>query len=247
MTARDRIVVIVLGALAVLAVAWLLAVAPERKHAEAVQTKVQTARSELQAAHTKLAEAEQAQKSYASDYASIVSLGQAVPAEGEVPSLVYELDHASAHDQVSFESIEAGVAGNGPASTASPTSTAAALTSAGFRQLPFTFTFEGSYESLYKLLGRLQGFTVSNSDGSVRVDGRLLSIQGLTLTKAENSAEPAQASKRLTATVTAAAYVLPSGQSLTGGATAAAPAGASPAASASTGTAAAPAIVRPLP
>ncbi len=244
MTGRDRIVVIVLGALAMLVVAWLLGVAPERKHAEAVQTKVQAARSELQAARTKLAEAEQAEKSYASDYASIVSLGQAVPAENQVPSLVYELDHASTNDHVGFESIEAG----GSGSTASSASTAApVLTGAGFQQLPFTFTFEGSYESLYKLIGRLQGFTVSNSDGSVRVDGRLLSIQGVTLTKRESS-ESAHASKNdLTATVTAAAYVLPPGQSLTGGATAAAPAGASPAAGASTGAAAAPAIVRPLP
>jgi Tfp pilus assembly protein PilO len=245
MTGRDRIVVIVLGALAVLAVAFLLAVSPERKHAGQVQSKVETARAELETARSKLAEAQHAQKSYAAAYASIVSLGEAVPADREVPSLVYELDHASSHDHVDFESITASGAG-----TSSTSSSSVAVASTGFQLLPFTFSFEGSYEDLYKLIGRLQGFTVSSSDGSVQVDGRLLSIQGLTLTAggvSSGASQTASSTSKLKATVTAAAYVLAPGQSLMGGATASGPAGSSPTASASNAPAAAPAIVRPLP
>jgi Tfp pilus assembly protein PilO len=245
MTKRDRMVVVVLGALAVLAVAWLLVVSPERNKASEVQAKAQTAQSELSVAKGKLAEAEDAETRYAAAYSSIVSLGQAVPAETEVSSLVYELDHATSKDQVNFESITAGGSGSSAAaSAAGPTSVAVT----GFQQLPFTFTFAGSYEQLYKLMGRLQGFTVTKDDGSVDVSGRLLSIQGVSLTGASTSGSPSTGDSGLKATVTATAYVLPAGETLTGGATASAPAGASPAStSSSSGSTAAPAIVRPLP
>jgi Tfp pilus assembly protein PilO len=237
MTGRDRIVLMVLGLFAVLAVAFMLVVSPERKKAAQVDEKVQAARSELGAARTKLAEAQQDQKRYSEAYASIVSLGQAVPAEREVSSLVYELDHASTNDKVSFESIAAG--GSGGSTSSTPTAA-----TAGFEQLPFTFSFAGTYEELYKLMGRLQGFTVSNPDGSVKVNGRLLSIQGVTL---QSSASAGSTSGgELKATVTATAYVLPAGQTLSGGAAPSGPTQASGAAG-STGSAATPAIVRPLP
>lgn len=246
MTGRDRIVLVVLAALAVLAAAFMLVVSPERHKASQVKAQAETARSELAAARTKLAEAQQDQTRYAEAYASIVSLGQAVPDEREVSSLVYELDHASSNDKVDFESITAGGAGGSASSTASSTPAATAAVG-GFEQLPFTFTFQGTYEELFHLMGRLQGFTVSNPDGSVQVNGRLLSIQGVSL----SSSAPTGASSggELKATVTATAYVLPAGQTLTGGASSAAPSGATQASSggSSSGSAAAPAIVRPLP
>ncbi len=243
MTGRDRIVIVVLGALAALAVAWLLVVSPERKQAAQVQVKVESARSELSAAQAKLSEAQDAEKRYAAAYTSIVSLGQAVPADSEVASLVYELDHATSHDEVGFESITAG-GGGGGTSTNAAASSAPAVAAGGFQELPFTFSFVGSYDQLYKLMGRLQGFTVSKPDGSVNVNGRLLSIQGVTLTAGGTSAK---GSSNLTASVTATAYVLPGGQTLTAGASASAPAGVTAASSGSGGSTATPAIVRPLP
>ncbi len=244
MTARDRIVIIVLAGLAVLAVAWMMVVSPERKKAAQVQAKVQSARAELSVAQSKLSEAQQDEKRYAAAYSSIVSLGQAVPAESEVSSLVYELDHATSKDKVDFESITSG--GAGGSSSASSTTVAS---TGGFRQLPFTFSFSGTYKQLYELMQRLQGFTVSKTDGSVDVNGRLLSIQGLSLTGGSASgASGASASSKageLKATVTATAYILPPGQTLTG--SAGAPAGATPASSGSGASPATPAIVRPLP
>lgn len=246
MTARDRIVIIVLAGLVVLGAAWLMVVSPEREKAAQVQAKVQSARAELGAAQSKLAEAQQDEKRYAAAYSSIVSLGQAVPAESEVSSLVYELDHATSKDKVDFESITSG--GSGGASSAPSTTVAA---TGGFRQLPFTFSFSGTYKQLYELMQRLQGFTVSRSDGSVAVNGRLLSIQGLALAGGGAGGSPSTASGssskqgELRATVTATAYILPPGQTLAGGATAPAPG--TPASSGASGSAAAPAIVRPLP
>ncbi len=246
MTARDRIVVVVLGALAALAVAWMLVVSPEQKKASVVQAKAQSARSELSVAKSKLSEAEAAETRYAAAYSSIVSLGQAVPADSEVSSLVYELDHASSNDKVDFESIASGAVGASGASTSASAASAVPTATAGFQQLPFTFSFAGTYEQLYKLIARLQGFTVTKSDGSVAVNGRLLSIQGVSLTANSATGGPSTGGE-LKAAVTATAYVLPAGQSLTGGATASAPAGATPASSGSGGTSVTPAVVRPLP
>jgi hypothetical protein len=238
-------VIVVLGALAVLAAVFMLLVSPEKHKAAQVSTQAETARSELSSARTKLAEAQQDEKGYAEAYASIVSLGQAVPAEQEVSSLVYELDHASTNDKVNFESIAASAGGSTASST--PATTAAASAVGGFEQLPFTFTFQGTYKELYNLMGRLQGFTVSDPSGSVKVNGRLLSIQGVSL----DSGAPTGAGGGggLKATVTATAYVLPAGQTLTSGASSAAPSGATQASStaSSTGSPATPAIVRPLP
>jgi Tfp pilus assembly protein PilO len=248
MTGRDRMVIVVLGALAALAAVFILLVSPEKHRASQVSAQAETARSELSSARTKLAEAQQDEKRYAEAYASIVSLGQAVPAEREVSSLVYELDHASTNDKVNFEAIAAGGGGSTPSST--PATAAASAAVGGFAQLPFTFTFQGTYEDLYKLMGRLQGFTVSNPDGSVKVNGRLLSIQGISLDSGASTATGGSGGGELKATVTATAYVLPAGQTLTSGASGAAPSGATQASSAgsSTGSAAAtPAIVRPLP
>jgi Tfp pilus assembly protein PilO len=253
MTPRDRIVLMVVGALVVLAAAYMLVLSPEKKRASEMQAKVETARTQLSEAQSKLAEAQQAERRYTAAYASIVSLGEAVPADREVPSLVYELDHASSKDSVNFEAIAAG--GSGPGSSGSATESTASVASGGFQQLPFTFSFKGSFEQLYKLIGRLQGFTVSSPSGSVTVSGRLLSIQGVTLSVAAGEAASSAgggstaASNELTAAVTATAYVLPAGESLTGGASAAAPSGASPASSgssSSSGSGATPAIVRPL-
>lgn len=259
MSARDRMVLIVVAAVAVLGAAYLMVLSPERKKATEVQAKVETARTQLSEAQSKLASATEDERRYSAAYASIVSLGQAVPADQEVPSLVYELDHATAKDQVSFESITSGGSASGSSSSSSSStssaSAGASVASAGFQQLPFTFSFKGTYEQLYKLMGRLQGFTISMPDGSVQVRGRLLSIQGLTLASGgasggSSSGPAGGSSEDLTATVTATAYVLPPGQSLTGGASASGPSAASATGSggsSGTGPTTTPAVVRPLP
>lgn len=234
MTSRDRIVVLVLAALALLAVGWVGVVSPERKRASEVESKVSEAQAALSSANAKLSEAKAAQRRYAAAYSTIVSLGEAVPADEQVPSLVYELDHASSHDKVEFQSISAG----GSSSSASVAAGGAAA-SAGFRQLPFTLTFDGSFLDLYNLIDKLQSFTVGEPSGGVRVSGRLLTIDGLNLTVASGGAP------QLTGTVTATAYVLPAGQGLTAGATPSEPGAQQPASAASSsGSGAAPAVVK---
>lgn len=221
MTARDRIVIVVLGALAVLAAAWLLAVAPEREQAAKLNSQVSAARAALGTAEGQVASARSAQTGYATAYASLVSLGKAVPTGQEVPSLIYQLAQASHQKQVDFSSIvSSGASAGGSSASSSPTAAAA---SAGFTQMPFTFVFSGSFLDLYNLFQQLNHFTLRTSSGGLRVSGRLLTIQSARLAP-ESSSGAQSSSGQLTGTITATAYVLPASQGLTGGATATSPA-----------------------
>jgi hypothetical protein len=218
MTGRDRIVIVVLGALAVLAAAWLLVVSPEREKATKLGVEVSTAQTQLSTAESQVASARSAQAGYPTAYASLVKLGKAVPTSQEVPSLIYELAHSSNQKQVDFTSITTGGASGGSSGSSGAVPAAAA---AGVIQMPFTFVFKGSFFDLYNLFQQLNRFTLHTSSGGLVVSGRLLTIQSAQLAPGTEQG----ANGQLTGTITATAYVLPGSQSLTGGATAASPAG----------------------
>jgi hypothetical protein len=244
MTTRDRLVLLGLVALGLLAAGWLLVVSPERNKAAQLDSQVSGAKSQLATAQGQLAEAQSDEAQYSTAYASIVRLGQAVPADQQVPSLVYELDQASNGKNVEFNSIASTAASGGSSSApAAAATTTSATASAGFTQMPFTFVFEGTYVDLYHLLSQVQGFTVQSASGTVHVSGRLLTIQSTNLELPSTSSEESKSAKsasasastlakeaeqaKLKGTITATAYVLPAGQGLTAGATPAGPAGAS--------------------
>jgi Tfp pilus assembly protein PilO len=247
MTARDRIVAMVITVLVVLGAGWLLVVSPERKKAASLQNEVSSASSALATAEGQLTNARAAQARYSAAYTSIVRLGKAVPPGREVPSLVYELAQASDQKHVDLASITSGASGSG--GTASSTQAAGAVL-AGFTQMPFTFVFNGTYGDLYNLFKQLNRFTLRTASGGLQVSGRLLTIQTAKLAPVASSAAK-NAPEQLTGTITATAYVLPAAQGLTGGATPSSPGGASSTSVSSTSSGGssptAPAIVRVTP
>jgi hypothetical protein len=231
MTGRDRTVVMVLATLGVLAAVWLFAVSPKREQAAKLGTEVSTAQAQLASAEAQLASAGAAQAKYQEAYASIVRLGKAVPASEEVPSLIYQLSQATNEKNVEFASITTSVPGAGAGSSSS--SGTASTAAAGITQMPFTFVFNGSFDSLYNLFQELDAFTtLHTTSGELNVNGRLLTIQSVKLGPVSATGASTQGSgtsggpEQLSGTITATAYVLPAGQSLTGGATPAGPAGA---------------------
>jgi Tfp pilus assembly protein PilO len=248
MTTRDRGILIGFVSLALLGAVWFLLVAPEREKASKLEASVSAASAQLATAEGELNSARGAQARYAAAYNSIVNLGKAVPPAQEVPSLVYQLDQASNHKQVDFNSIvTGGPAGAGasgaPASAAASAASAAA--SSAFSQMPFTFVFNGSFFNLEHLFQQLNRFTQRTASGTLEISGRLLTVQSVKLAPLTSSG--AEASKgALSGTITATAYVLPASQGLTAGASPAGPAGAGPA-TPSTGSATTPAIARVTP
>jgi Tfp pilus assembly protein PilO len=230
MTARDRLVLAGVAALAILGVVWVLLVSPERKTARTLATEVGAASAQLATVQGEAANARLAQARYSSAYTSVVNLGKAVPPSEEVPSLIYQLAQATNEKHVEFNSITAGAEGAAASSSATATP-AAALTT--FTQMPFTFVFNGGFSDLYHLFLQMDKATVRTASGGLQVSGRLLTLQGV---KLEPTAESKGSSQELTGTITATAYVLPAEQGLTAGATAASPAPASGATSASSTT-----------
>lgn len=232
MTLRDRLVLTGVIVLAVIGAAWVLMVSPERKQAHEVAGQVAAAESALASAETKLNTARQAQARYASAYASIVSLGKAVPTSQEIPALIFQLSQASSQKNVDLQSIAIGATAGGSSSAASAAATAA---STGFAQVPFNFTFGGSYFGLEHMLRSLTDLATMNASGTLQVSGRLLTIQSVKLTPSGEGG-----SKSLSAVITATAYQLPAAA-----ASATSSSGASTAAAASSATSpTAPAIVR---
>jgi Tfp pilus assembly protein PilO len=238
MTARDRIVIVTLAALAVLAAVWLLAVTPEREQAAKLGGQVSAAEAQLATAESQVASARGAQAAYPTAYTSLVSLGKAVPIDQEVPSLIYQLAQASNQKQVEFTSITTG--GSSAGSVAAPVAAAA-----GFTQMPFTFVFNGSFFDLYNLFQQLNHFTVRTASGDLRVTGRLLTIQSVKLAPIATSGSGQGSGGQLSGTITATAYVLPASQGATGGATATSPAGVTQTTSSATtsSSVAAPAVI----
>jgi hypothetical protein len=253
MTTRDRLMLIGIVALAVLLGAWFTTVAPERQRAAKISAEVETARQQLASAESAADSAKNAQAQYSSAYASLVSLGQAVPASSETPGLIYTLDRATHSRNVGFTSIAAGASGTASSSSSSSAAATAAAQDTTFSQEPFTFVFNGSFVDLYKLFDQLEGFTVQTSSGALHVNGRLLTIDSVSLAPSSSGVSASASSKskspRLTGTISATAYVLPAGATPLGGATPSSPAGAATTASStsSSGSAVTPAVVKATP
>jgi O-acetyl-ADP-ribose deacetylase (regulator of RNase III) len=244
MTTRDRIVLMVIAVLVVAIGGWMVVVSPKRKEVKTYEEMVTAAQTSLSKAQGELSDAKAAQAQYATAYSAVVRLGKAVPPSQEVASLVYELEESSNQHSVAFNSITTGAGGS---SSSSATPTAASASTAAFTEMPFTFVFNGGFFSLEHLFRGLTSFTTHGSGGALEVNGRLLTIQSVTL--APETSATASRTPKLTGTVTATAYVLPAGQSVTAGATPSSPTGAaSPApASSTTSSTTAPAVARVTP
>jgi len=233
MTGRDRIVIVVIAALAVAAAAWLLVVAPEREKATKLGAEVSTAQSQLTTAESEVNAARTAETGYTTEYTSLVNLGKAVPTGQEVPSLIVQLAQATNEKNVEFTSITSGGSAGGSGSSAAA--------SAGFTAMPFTFVFNGSFFNLYDLFQQLNHFTARTSAGNLQVSGRLLTIQSVQLAPGAASGSE-KSSGQMTGTITATAYVIPASQAASA-ATATSPTGAQTTSGSAASSPATPAVI----
>ncbi len=124
MTRRDRLVVLAVLAAGLLAAFWFLVLGPKREEAGSLAEQIAAQEQRLDAARAGAGAALQAKRRYERDYAAVAELGQAVPADDDVSSLVYQLDHAARSAKVDFRSLKLGEAtgntGRPPAATTPP-------------------------------------------------------------------------------------------------------------------------------
>ena len=250
MKTRDKLFLMIVGAAAVLVAGWMFFVSPERQKAATLNGQVSQAQQQLSSATASATAARAAQAQYPAAYATLVTLGKAVPVGDDTASLVYQLAQASNTKAVDFSSITEG--GGTTAGAPAPTNPAnSTVGSAGFQVKPFSLHFSGSFFSLYHLLDRLNGFTLQSASGPVQVSGRLLTIDGANLDMGGGTgAAPTAGStpSELSGTLTVTAYVLPSQEGLTPGSPSGpAPAGAPATTAPSSSPAPAAAVARVTP
>lgn len=218
MTARDRLVLIVIAAVLAIGAGYMLKVKPAREQASAVGGEVSTARSQLSTVQGEIANAQSAKQRYRSAYAALATLGIAVPTSSEVPALLYTIDQASNRQKVKFISVSSG---GGSGTSGASLHGSAGVKTTGLTQTPFAFTFNGSYKDLIDLLKQLEGFTTEGPSGTLQVSGRLLTIQSIGFGVAASGsagASPQGGSSsgthpgEMTWTISATAYVLPASE-----------------------------------
>jgi Tfp pilus assembly protein PilO len=106
MKRTDRTILLLLPAVALAIGFYLLAISPKQKELGELDTQIDTLTSRVSAAETEVAAAEDARKSFGSNYSEIVSLGSAVPEDSDQATLIYELTKISADAGVQFRSFE---------------------------------------------------------------------------------------------------------------------------------------------
>lgn len=240
----ERVITIVLGAVAALAAFWFVLLAPKLHQESDLKAQVTSLTASATSAEQTALTGVQEQRSYHANYAKLVRLGKAVPAEADTPSFLTQVSGISNRAGVvlggltlSPDTSAATVAPPAPTTTttvpATETSVAllplgASVGPAGLAVMPYDVTFSGDYFETANLLGGLDSLVhLQKGKGSSdftepRVSGRLVTINSFSLT-AQSVAGGSSSSSALDGTLSMTTYLAPPDQGLTGGATPTAP------------------------
>jgi hypothetical protein len=228
--------IVIVAVIAAVACSWLFVIQPKRDQAAKLGDKLSSVQSQLETVRQQAALSEAARSQFARSYTVLAELGEAVPADDNVPSLVVQLQSAATSAHVDFRGLSLS---NGSSSASSTTSTSASQSvtaslppgatvgQAGFPIEPFTFTFQGSFFHLADFLGRLQRFVVATNT-RMSVSGRLMTLNAISLGPAP------QGFPQITASISATTYLVPATQGVMNGATPSGPAAGSTAQGVST-------------
>jgi Tfp pilus assembly protein PilO len=203
---RDRIVLAIVAAAALVGAFYMVALKPERQKASALHTQIATQQQALVSAQQSYNVGRAAQAALKTDGAQWAALKLAVPAQSNIPALLRLLEKSADADHVAMTSLSLSGSSSAPASAASVPGTTGAAAAA--TPVPIQLSFTGGYVALNKLVRKLTGL-VAVAHGTVHATGPLLSISSVTLT----------GSKSLTGNVSATIYQLASvaGTATTGG------------------------------
>lgn len=235
MSSSSRIIVAMLAVVALAVAFWMLLLSPKKEEVSKLDRQV-VQQEELLSVHR--AEVERglaAQKAFPAAYQQLVVLGKAAPADDETASLLVQLNRIAEESEVRFETFELSPAGSGEAeapepppapepgqslSYPSPTEVSAStmplgasIGPAGLAVMPYTLTFKGSFFHVADFIDGLDKL-VRTKNEEVEVTGRLITINGFTLTEDQSRGFPA-----LEASFTVTTFLVPPEEGVTGGAT----------------------------
>jgi Tfp pilus assembly protein PilO len=255
MTSASKAIVAMLAIAALATAFWVLALSPRRDETKKLGGEIGSVRSSLAEHRAQVREGLHARQEFPVDYEQLVVLGKAVPGDDDTASLLVQLNRVAGRAHVRFSDFtlssegggsvpaapapapEAESGGEGSESTPasspmSPTEATASLLPlgasvgpAGLAVMPYSLTFEGSFFHLADFIQGLDAL-VKTQNEQVAVNGRLITIDGFSLSPEGGGRFELSGSFEVTT------YVTPPGQGVTAGAspTAPAPATATPAA-----------------
>jgi type II secretory pathway pseudopilin PulG len=224
---------------------WMLLISPQREEAARLGDQIATVEASLASHRAEVRAGEAARRRFPVDYGRLVVLGKAVPGGDETASLLVQLNGMADSSSVKFDDLELNSRGGGSGEEAASVSSSpggtpvsateaaasllplgASIGPAGLAVMPYTLTFEGSFFQIADFIERLDAM-VKTQNEKVTVDGRLITVNGFSLT-AEGEGEGAKsssgASPTLTATFEVTTYLTPPSQGATAGATPSGPA-----------------------
>jgi hypothetical protein len=205
---------------------WKFLLAPKRQEAADLQDKVSVTQAQLEQTRATLASYKKSATAYRENYATVVRLGKAIPADDDTRSLLVQLDTAAKRSAVSFANIDlqqsgaAGSAGSVASSQTTPGTgvVPGAITSGSFSTMPFSFSFAGDFGSLGNFFARVNRFVTVKGD-KIQVNGRLLRIDHIKITPGDGGWPNLQAE------IGASTYLLPQSSATEQGPQGAAPSG----------------------
>ncbi len=213
---------------------WVLLLSPKREEVNKLSGEADVLRASLAESERQVAEAETAKRAFPGDYRRLVVLGQAVPSNEETSSLLVEVNRIAHQAKVRFESIRldsssgessaetapaaptpetTGAAGAPIAETVPPTEAAASLLPlgatigpAGLGVMPYKLTFSGSFFQIADFIAGIDSLVRGDGE-QVDVEGRLLTLDGFSLTEEQGRGFP-----YLEASFSVKTYLTPPGQ-----------------------------------
>jgi Tfp pilus assembly protein PilO len=210
MTSKNTLLLAVGAAVVAIAAFYFLALGPKRDEIAKLDANIAAKATELDQARATLATYEQARGTYKKNYATLVRLGKAVPADDDVRSLLVQVEATADRSGVDFQRIEIGAG-----STAAPgTETTAAegelakapgtvdIAGGALQAMPFNLSFNGGYFELQTFLARLERFVTLNNE-QIDATGRLLRLESV------NIAPGPAGFPQMRAEVGAASYLVP--------------------------------------
>jgi hypothetical protein len=240
MTTRDRIMLLAVAAVAVLAGFWFFAIGPKRDDAKVLDGKLAAAQQRLQTAQDAANQAEAAKSRYRKDYAAVARLGAAVPGDDNTATLLFQLQAAARGARVDLRtfSVTGGASasanstpaassasgssssGSSASGSSSSSSTSAPATQAATATLPPgasvgtagfpTMPFEFTFHGSFAEMQEL----LRSLHGFVRVNGDDVAVSGRLLTVDGISLVPTTF-PQVTAKIEATAFLLPADQTAT--------------------------------
>jgi hypothetical protein len=158
---NGRIVLAVVGCVALAVAAWFLLVGPERSKAADLEEKIASVESQIAVRKAELAEPRARVKVRASD---IYRLGKAIPDATDMPGIMFEVGRVARSYGVDFESITPG----------------AALPQSGYTVQPVNVVLVGRFADVSNVLRDVRTL-VRLRKGRLDARGRLFSVDQLTL------------------------------------------------------------------